>query len=138
MARKPTGMPNGRPLRYRSAKELKKVIDDYFLIKQGSLTITGLAMHLGFYDRHALYEYAKRGEFSSTIKTAVNRLCDYVEDKLMKGEGYGPGLIFWLKNHEWSDKQEIEHSGKIEGLIRLPPKKAIGDAVGLDTTPPAV
>jgi hypothetical protein len=58
----------------------------------------------------------------------------YVENKLMNGEGYGPGLIFWLKNHQWSDKTEVEHSGKIEGLIRLPPKKPVGDPVGMDTT----
>ena len=119
----------GAPAKYRSVKELQTAIDSYFLIKAGSLTITGLALHLGFADRHSLYDYGKRGEFSHTIKAAVNRLIEYVEEKLMKGEGYGPGLIFWLKNHQWSDRVELEHSGKIEGVIRLPNKLPVGSPV---------
>lgn len=132
---KPTGRPNGRPLKYRSAKELQVAIDSYFDSHPSSLTVTGMALHLGFLDRQAMYEYAKRGEFYCTVKAAMARMCDYVENKLMQGEGYGPGLIFWLKNHQWTDKQEIEHSGRIEGVIRLPLKKSTGDPVGLDSAP---
>ena len=123
-------MAAGHPPRYRSAKEISRVIDQYFAT-HGSLTVGGLVNALKFGDRQSLYDYGKRGEFSCIIKEAIGRIAENVEERMLKGEGYGPGLIFWLKNHGWSDRQEIEHSGTqtVNNILRYPLPVDIGAPV---------
>jgi len=117
----------GRPPLWRSAKELRKAIEDYF--NTSSLkSMSGLTLALGFQDRDALLSYEKKGEFSGTVKWARLKVAQYYEEQAQQVKN--PSFqIFALKNFGWSDKQEIEHSGKIEGVIRLPNKLPVGSPV---------
>lgn len=100
-------MKTGRPLKYKTVKELEKDIDAYFKERYAKLvppTISGLALYLGFESRQSLYDYQGRPEFSGTIKRATARIEDYAERILLSGDGSATGAIFWLKNHKWTDK----------------------------------
>lgn len=119
----------GRPLKYKTEKELKEAIDAYFDKCQDELvynedgevvtdktgspviiphppTISGLAIALGFEDRQSIYDYKERPAFSCIIKNAIMRIEDYAEQHLYIGKA--TGAIFWLKNHGWKDKQIVD------------------------------
>jgi len=124
-------MPKGSP-KFESAEELQARIDEYFadgikirkilvgkapnqqLVELPVPTITGIAYYLGFESRQSFYDYEKREAFSYTIKRA--RLFIEVEYEEQLQFGSVAGAIFALKNMGWRDKQEIEHSGKIETI----------------------
>jgi len=104
----------GRPPKFKTALDIQIEIDEYFsqtLADEMPFTITGLAYHLGFESRQSIYDYEKHGEFSYAIKRARLQVEKYAEDKLFSTTP--TGAIFALKNHGWSDKQEIEHSGEM-------------------------
>lgn len=119
----------GRPLKYKTEKELQEAIDAYFAKCQDELvynedgevatdkfgqpiliphppTVAGLAAALGFEDRQSIYDYKERPAFSCTIKKAIMRIEDYAEQHLYIGKA--TGAIFWLKNHGWKDKQIVD------------------------------
>lgn len=125
----------GRPPKYYSPQAMQSAIDEYFSAHQPKVrtdidgcnlytekgkpiitlnppTISGLALFLGFVNRQSMYDYEKVPEFSDTIKRARSRCEEFVESGGMAGEIPAPMAIFALKNHGWSDKQELEHSGK--------------------------
>ena len=105
----------GRPPKYETAEELQKKIDEYFNIQEASEEkplITGLCLHLGFCSRQSFYDLEKTEKFSHTIKKARTRIEMSYEESLR--EDGGTHNIFALKNFGWSDKQEVEHSGKME------------------------
>jgi hypothetical protein len=104
-------MKAGRPLKYETAEDLEQAISDYFANNPEKPTITGLALELGFTSRQSLYDYKEREEFSYTIKKPVLRIESMHEANLYSGAS--GGSIFWLKNREWSDKQEQVHSGSL-------------------------
>lgn len=110
-------MPGGRPAHFETSEELQSKCDEYFIWAENTfthLTITGLAIFLGFESRQSVYDYSKNGEFSYIIKTA----------KLKVENGYEMGLfgdkptgsIFALKNMGWVDNQAIDHTSKGESL----------------------
>lgn len=73
------------------------------------ITWTGMALHLGFYGRQELDNYAEYEGFSDAVKRAKQTVALAYEERL---HGNSPtGAIFALKNMGWSDKQEHEHSG---------------------------
>jgi hypothetical protein len=135
MAEKHAG---GRPPLYKSAEEMQKVIDKYFkdcdgemlLNKQGEpvfdkygqpvfihvkpLTVTGLALALGFTSRQAILNYQDKQEFVDTVTRAKARVEQYTESRLFDRDG-AMGAKFSLANNfkEWRDKQDIEHSGAV-------------------------
>ena len=130
--------PVGRPLKYKTAEEMQSGIDEYFelcqpkyatdaegnvlkdnrgnpIIELNPPTLSGLSLHLGFADRQSMYDYQNRNdEFSCTIKRARTRCEQWVETNGLAGNTPPAMAIFALKNYGWSDKQEIEHSGKQE------------------------
>jgi AcrR family transcriptional regulator len=58
-------------------------------------------------------------EFNNAINETINSRTQTMEDALFQSgvKGNVVAQIFWLKNRSkgrWKDKQEIEHSGKIE------------------------
>jgi hypothetical protein len=117
--------------KYRTPKEFWKVANQYLTISAGSLTINGLVQALGFVDRHSLLDYKEKG-FSLVVKRAVSVIEAEVEAKLLdKSNRNVSGPIFWLKNHRWSDKQEMEVSGSVENIIRFPIKSPIGAPVNV-------
>ena len=78
-------------------------------------TIAGIALHLGFSSRQSFYDYENEAGFSDTVKKARFRIEQHHEERM---SGNSPtGSIFWLKNHDWSDRQELEHSGPGGGPI---------------------
>lgn len=128
------GNNGGRPPIYNNVSELQKECDGYFEytagefhvedrpfeLKNGTtvidkvkvwdrmpepLTITGLALYLGFCGRQGLYDYESKEEFSFIIKRAMAKVEQGYEFGL---SGTSPtGAIFALKNMKWKDKQEM-------------------------------
>lgn len=125
-------MPGGRPPLFETAEALEQKIEEYFesckpveyLLDPTSLispkawtpgdtiTISGLALYLGFESRQSFYDYEKHEEYSYIIKKARFRVeCSY-EKRL---DSKNPtGAIFALKNMGWKDKHEVEQSGGIK------------------------
>lgn len=112
-------MPTGSP-KFETPKELEVMVDDYLsnppqrtvITKEGpvdypAITITGLAIHLGFESRQSLYDYEKRAGFSYIIKKARLYVENAYEYQLQFGNS--TGAIFALKNMDWSDKIQSEN-----------------------------
>ena len=94
--------PGGRPRKYQSVEQLQAAIDSYFESTE-KVTITGLALHLGFNSRQALINYEGYSEeFHDAIKRAKSMVEVYYEERLVGG--HAAGSIFALKNFGWSDK----------------------------------
>ena len=101
-------MPTGRPLKFKSVKELQKKIDAYFTRCEKDdepLTITGLALALDT-SRETLMEYGEREEFVDTIKKAKLKIEHAYELRNIKRGNAGD--IFALKNFGWKDKTESD------------------------------
>ena len=103
------GNNGGRPPKYETAEEMQKKCTEYFesaIELEEKITITGLALFLGFCSRNSLYEYGKKKEFKYIIKNAMLVVENSYESK---GTNFD---IFALKNMGWTDKQEIDHTTK--------------------------
>lgn len=116
-------MSAGRPPLFSTPEELQTKIDEYFLegltakelvvgkgetkkvVKVVMPTISGLALYLGFCDRHSFYEYEKKEKFTHTIKMARAKLEQHYEELLQ--QGLGAGAIFALKNFGWKDDKIV-------------------------------
>lgn len=111
---------SGRPLKFKTVKELQEKIDAYFADCEETgepLTVTGLALALDT-TRETLMDYQEKdGGYSDAVKRAKLRIENAYEKRLI-GRGNG-GDIFALKQFGWRDKQEMEHSGSIEDLTPL-------------------
>jgi hypothetical protein len=106
-------MKGGRPRIYETPDELETAIDAYFEgSERDEITITGLALYLGFESRQSLYDYEKDPRFSYIIKRAKLRVEMNYEMRLNSNSC--TGAIFALKNMGWRDKTEVEQSG---GLV---------------------
>lgn len=109
-----------RPLKYKTVEELEAAIKEYFNSRQLQVvppTVAGLALWLGFEDRQSIYDYKDRPAFSCTIKKAIMRIEEFAETQLLLGEGSSTGAIFWLKNHGWKDKTEVDTTIKDYSLF---------------------
>jgi hypothetical protein len=108
------GNEGGRPPFYETPEELQKACDNFFNeCKENGIptTITGLALALGFSTRKSLLDYEEKLEFVNIIKKSKLKVeCEY-EKKLSSGQP--TGSIFALKNMDWHDKSEHEHSGEL-------------------------
>lgn len=99
----------GRPKVFRTASELERHCRKYFEEcdkAQKPYTITGLAASLGI-ARTTLHTYGGRDDFKSVVKGALTHIEASVESIMLQGKAQA-GSIFWLKNHGWHDKQEID------------------------------
>lgn len=126
----------GRPLKYKTVKELQSVIDEYFAycdnrtksmyVKElgdniqisdpAPYTMSGLALAIGL-SRQGLLDYSNRDEFLDTIKTARAKVENDVETRLLDGKAPA-GAIFNLKNNfGWRDKSEVDNKVSIETPI---------------------
>lgn len=101
----------GRPAKYDNPEEMEAKIKEYWDTLEGPPTMAGIAGFLGFASRFSMNDYEKREEFSHLIKGVRNKIEAFWEARLATAAA--TGAIFWLKNHgKYSDKTEIEHSGK--------------------------
>ena len=118
--------PGGRPLKFKTVKELEDAINEYFdwcdnrvinvFIKEvgdnvpvsnpAPYTMSGLAYALGV-DRQTILNYEDRDSYSALIKRARARVEQDVETRLLEGKNQA-GAIFNLKNNfgGWKDKTE--------------------------------
>jgi hypothetical protein len=121
------GNTGGSPAFYKSPAEMAAKIEEYFasaspqVVDQGddsehpeprisqTITITGLALFLGFESRQSFYDYEKREEFSYLIKRARLVVENAYEENLHYKNP--TGSIFALKNMGWDDRQHIKHEG---------------------------
>lgn len=69
-------------------------------------TVAGLAYFLGYADRQSIYDLKGKEEFSCSIKRAILRIERFHEQNLSLRDK-PVGDIFWLKNHGWTDRQEV-------------------------------
>lgn len=126
-----------RPLKFQTAEELEERVRSYFdscdnnmtvtVTKDGDVvevpapkpyTISGLAYHLGT-NRQTLLNYEQRDEFVDTIRAAKAKIEMFVEESLWMPK-IAAGVMFNLKNNfNWSDKQEIQHSGGTDNKIEV-------------------
>jgi len=105
MAEKHAG---GRPRKFQSVAEMDEAIQSYFDDpKSLPYTITGLALFLGM-TRKGLIGYEDRDEFGNTIQRAKEFVEHCTAQRMLAGEGWGPGHIFVLKNnYGWKDTHDI-------------------------------
>lgn len=123
----------GAPPKYKTVEEMQIKIDEYFKACEGRvltdrdgkaildkydrpividvrpLTVTGLALALGFNSRQALLNYQAKKEFNDTILRAKARIEQYAEERLFDKDGAN-GAKFSLANNfdGWKEKQQIE------------------------------
>ena len=106
--------------KFESPDDLNAMVDEYLnnppirtvITKDGpvdypAITITGLALHLGFESRQSLYDYEKKENFSYIIKKARLFVENAYEYQLQFGNS--TGAIFALKNMSWTDKTQTEN-----------------------------
>lgn len=111
----------GRPPLFKNPEDLQNAIDAYFSTCEpginhmgerteplDSVTITGLALYIGFESRQSLYDYEKNPEFSYIIKRAKLRVEVEYEKRLQSKNP--TGSIFALKNMGWIDKHEVNQT----------------------------
>ena len=111
----------GRPRLYPDPKAFADATEAYFdkVAVDGKLpTLSGLCLHLGFYDKESFSHYDTYGDdFSRTVKKARMRIEDDRHQRLANPAC--TGIIFDLKaNHGWQDKQTLEHTGADGGPIQ--------------------
>jgi len=115
-------MVTGRPPLYKTVEEISEKIQEYFesleytdgegILKTKAPTVAGLAYFLGFESRQSIYDQKDRSpEFSYVLRRAVLFSESYHEGYLTEGKS-PTGSIFWLKNHGWTDMQEIKNTGE--------------------------
>ena len=134
----------GRPLMYESAEEMQEKIDEYFESCKGEvlkdaegnvltnkygepitvgakpLTITGLALALGFNSRTSLLNYQGKEEFMNTITRAKARVEAYAEERLFDKDGANGAKFSLANNFEgWKEKQSIEADVKSDVTINV-------------------
>ena len=115
-------MKTGRPLKFKSVKEMQSVIDKYFDEcdrDERPYTVSGLAYALNT-NRQTLLNYEENEEFFDTIKRAKARIEIFNEELLYDKNAPTAGVIFNLKNnYGWKDKQEIEADVKNDMTINI-------------------
>ena len=123
----------GRPPMYKTVEEIQEKIDEYFKECEGTqlfdkdgnpmidkygnpimygvkpLTITGLALALGFTSRQALLNYQDKAQFVDTITRAKAKVEQYAEERLFDKDGSNGAKFSLANNFEgWREKQQIE------------------------------
>lgn len=103
----------GRPRIINSPEEFDFLVDLYVancIESKEPMTVTGMALHLGFCEKCTFYDYGKlkgREEFQYSVKRA--RLIVEHGYELATASGAGAGTIFLLKaSYGYRDVQSIE------------------------------
>ena len=130
----------GKHKTYTAAKQMQKLIDEYFKNCKGTYikdddgsvltdkhgkpimsnetppTITGLALALGFNSRQTLLNYAGDPEFVDTITRAKAMVEAYAEKRLYDRDGAN-GAKFSLANNFKGWKDSVDLSGGIKIIM---------------------
>ena len=82
---------------------------DVCMVGKRPLTITGLALALGFNSRQSLLNYQDKEEFMDTIMRAKAKVEQYAEERLFDKEGSNGAKFSLANNFEgWKEKQQID------------------------------
>lgn len=141
--------PGGRPPKFTSKEQMQEMIDKYFesckghvltdnddnvltdkygkpiILDSEPLTITGLALALGFASRQALLNYQGKAEFNDTITRAKAYVEKYAEIRLFDRDGVN-GAKFSLINNFKGWKEHPEDTGDSDTLAKA--KEILGGA----------
>jgi len=134
----------GAPPRYKTVKEMQEAIDKYFkdcegqvlkdddgntvydkygfpvIVNKKPLTVTGLALALGFTSRQALLNYQAKQEFVDTVTRAKAIVEQYAEERLFDKDGANGAKFSLANNFEgWKEKQQIEADVNSEVTINI-------------------
>ena len=133
----------GRPPMYKTKEEIQEKIDAYFkkcegeplvvdgvpaidkhgepiIVGKKPLTVTGLALALGFNSRQSLLNYQGKEEFMDTILRAKAQVEQYAEERLFDKDGANGAKFSLANNFEgWKEKQEIDGKFKVNRLEDL-------------------
>ena len=134
----------GRPPMYTNKEEIQEKIDAYFeeckgkvltnaegepifdkfgmpvVVDAHPLTITGLALALGFNSRTSLLNYQDKEEFMNTIVRAKSVVERYAEERLYDKDGANGAKFSLANNFEgWKEKQSIEADVSSEVTINI-------------------
>lgn len=100
------------------------------------LTVTGLALALGFTTRQALLNYQARGEYRAIIETAKLKIENYAEMRLYDRDGWN-GARFNLQNNfrAWDADKPIQEGKKAPAIniICDIPKVVASDAGSMES-----
>jgi len=128
-----------RPLKFKTPKELKDAIEEYFdycdnrlvqgydnktneqfaYISPEPYTMSGLAYSIGL-SRQGVLEYKRKDGFSDTIKRARERVEADVERRMNDKRTFTAGLIFnAINNFGWKQKSETDITSGGEKLDSL-------------------
>lgn len=131
----------GRPPYYNTKEEMQLLIDKYFEDSKGKmlldhddnpilnkgypiyvdsypLTITGLALALGFTSRQAILNYQDKPEFVDTLTRAKLYIENYANQRLYDKEGV-QGAKFTLTNNYEGYKEKTETDLNVTGKINI-------------------
>ena len=102
----------GQPPKYETPEEFYNKGLEYFknLSSDSKPTITGLCLYLGFESRQSFHDYKNRDGFSYAVKRLRMMIEHEYEKKLDNRDYATAGVVFALKQLDWSDKQEIDHT----------------------------
>ena len=134
----------GRPPKFKTKEEMQEKIDAYFKECEGHvltdddgkpicdkngmpiiygakpLTITGLALALGFNTRQALLNYQAKKEFVDTVTRAKTIVEQYAEERLYDKDGANGAKFSLANNFEgWKEKQHIDADVNSEITINI-------------------
>jgi len=107
---------------YKNGKAKKPVVK--IIKKAEPPTSTGLALWLGFESRSTLYEYAKKVEFSHSIKRAMTKIEQYHEIATAYGDKCA-GNIFILSNFGWKNNYGVDHTTNGKDIPGTPSKMLV-------------
>lgn len=101
----------GRPRTIETPEEFDKLLEAYLerVLDPDTyepITLTGLVLSLGFSCKQSLYEYGQRPEFADSVKRA-RLVVEHSYELNLRGQN-AAGVIFALKNMDWSDKQQLD------------------------------
>lgn len=129
---------DGKPPKYKDPETLIERIKEYFTYcveYDKKITITGLALFLGFSTRQSIYDYASKTRTETGRETKTNKFSYIIKKVLLFIEqDYEQSMrktgrttdIFALKNFGWKDETSTVLKGDINnpiGLIAMPQKK---------------
>jgi hypothetical protein len=99
----------GRPRKIESPAEFDRLVDEYVercKAEEEPITMTGMALALGFTSREAFDTYTDYEGFSDSVK-AAKMIVENAYEKRLHGQNVA-GAIFALKNFGWRDRHDLD------------------------------
>jgi len=109
-------------LKFNNRESLSRLIDEYFERSKNDtgknaepITLTGLALYLGFNSKEAFDRYEQMNRYKETLTKARFRVMAYYESRLHYPSP--TGAVFALKSMGWEDHvKTIKSSSKNKSL----------------------